>query len=87
MSSLSDQDKQNMIETYRGVVYPNQLDHMVLYVEKKIICFQHVMYNSETNHEIANTELKAAHIDRIMRKACPLPDNINKRYRELRKFI
>jgi acyl-CoA thioester hydrolase len=128
-----------MMETYRGVVYPNQLDHMghmnvqwyvskfdeatwhlfssigistdyirknnkgmaaveqitkykmeavagdlivvrskVLEVKNKIVRYLHVMYNAETNEEIANTELVAAHIDTQARKACPLPDDIKK---------
>jgi len=41
------------------------------------------MYNAETNREIANAELKAAHIDRIKRKAGPLPDTIIEKCREL----
>ncbi len=114
-----------MIETYRGVVYPNQLDHMehmnvqwytskfdeatwhlfsrlgissdyirnnnrgmaaleqttlykaevlsgdllvvkskVLEVKDKTIRFLHVMFNAETEAEVATTELVAVHLDR-----------------------
>lgn len=126
-----------MIETYRGIVYPGQLDHMghmnvqwytskfdegtwhlfslvgitsnyirqnnrgmaaleqttkyksevmagdllvvksnILEVKDKVIRFIHVMYNSESGVEVATTELIAAHIDRLIRKACPFPEAI-----------
>ncbi len=124
-----------MIETYRGVVYPNQLDHMghmnvqwytskfdeatwhifsylginntymrenncgmaaleqttkymaevmpgdllfikteVLEVGNKTIRFKHHMYDAETNNLSATSELVGAHLDRIKRKATPLPE-------------
>jgi acyl-CoA thioester hydrolase len=126
-----------MIETYRGVVYPYQIDHMghmnvqwytekfdegtwhlfstlgittnyirennkgmaaleqttkyksevlsgdllivkskILEVKDKTIRFFHVMYNAETETEVATSELVAAHFDRKQRKACSLPENI-----------
>lgn len=135
-----------MIETYRGVVYPNQLDHMghmnvqwytakfdegtwhlfsaigitsdyirrnnrgmaaleqttkykmevmagdllvvkskVLEVKNKTIRYLHVMYNAETDQEVATSELVAAHLDRIERRACPLPEDIKKNGMELMK--
>lgn len=128
-----------MIETYRGVVYPNQLDHMghmnvqwytskfdegtwhlfsaigitseyirtnnkgmaaveqltkyksevmsgdllvvksqVLEIKDKVVRFIHIMHNSETDAEVATSELTAVHIDRNARKACAIPENIKK---------
>ena len=129
-----------MIETYRGTVYPNQLDHMghmnvqwytakfdegtwqlfssvgitpsyirennrgmagleqttkykaevmagdllhikskILEVKDKTIRFIHIMYNSETEIEVATSELIVVHLDRVQRKACPLPKAINEK--------
>lgn len=126
-----------MIETYRGVVYPNQIDHMghmnvqwytakfdeatwhlfsavgitneyiqdnhrgmaaleqitkykseviagdllvikskIIEVKNKTLRFLHVMYNAETEKEVATSELLGVHIDRLKRKSCILPDNI-----------
>jgi acyl-CoA thioester hydrolase len=127
----------SMIETYKGVVYPNQLDHMdhmnvqwytskfdeatwhlflavgitngyiienrrgmaaieqitkyksevvagdlllikskILEVGEKTIRFLHIMYNAETEQEVATSELLGVHLDREKRKSCALPDNI-----------
>ena len=129
-----------MIETYRGVVYPYQLDHMghmnvqwytskfdegtwhlfalagltsdyfkennrgmaaleqttkykaelmagnlivikskFLEVRDKTIRFFHSMENAETGVEAATTELVAAHMDRDLRKACSLPEDIREK--------
>jgi acyl-CoA thioester hydrolase len=126
-----------MIETYRGVVYPHQLDHMdhmnvqwytskfdegtwhlfstvgitsayirktnrgmaaveqttkykaeamsgdllvvksmILEIKDKAIRFFHVMYNTETEIEVATSELVGVHIDRNERKACSIPEDI-----------
>lgn len=126
-----------MIETYRGVVYPNQIDHMghmnvqwytakfdeatwhlfsavgitnkyiqdnqrgmaaleqitkykseviagdllvikskIIEVKDKTLRFLHVMYNAETEKEVATSELLGVHLDRLKRKSCILPDNI-----------
>ena len=127
----------DMIETYRGVVYPNQLDHMehmnvqwyaakfdeatwhlfsaigitseylreqnrgmaaleqttkyksevrsgellvvkskVIEIGGKIIKFLHIMYNAESMQEVATTEIVAVHMDRGIRKSCPLPTSV-----------
>ena len=126
-----------MIETYRGVVYPNQIDHMghmnvqwytarfdeaawhlfsavgitnkyiqdnqkgmaaleqitkyksevtagdlivikskIIEVKDKTLRFLHIMYNAETEKEVATSELLGVHLDRSKRKSCNLPDNI-----------
>jgi acyl-CoA thioester hydrolase len=126
-----------MIETYRGVVYPYQLDHMdhmnvqwytskfdqatwhlistvgitneyirnnqrgmaaleqttkyqsevmagdllvikskILEVTEKTIRFLHIMYNTETEREVATSELLAVHLDREKRKSCAFPEDI-----------
>lgn len=135
-----------MIETYRGVVYPAQLDHIghmnvqyytskfdeatwhlfakigitpgyirgqkkgmvaveqhikyksevlagdllvikshVLEMREKVIRFEHVMYNTETNNEVATCELTGVHIDREIRKSCPFPAEIFQKGVELSK--
>jgi len=129
-----------MIETYRGAVYPNQLDHMghmnvqwytakfdegswqlfssvgitpsyirennkgmagleqttkykaevmagdllhikskIIEVKDKTIRFIHIMYNSETGIEVATSEFIVVHLDRVQRKACPLPKAISEK--------
>ncbi|MEH0020637.1 MAG: thioesterase family protein [Desulfobacter sp.] len=126
-----------MIETYRGVVYPNQIDHMdhmnvqwytakfdeatwhlfsavgitsayirennrgmaaleqitkytsevsagdllviksqMLAVKEKTLRFLHIMYNAETDKEVASSELLGVHLDRGKRKGCALPSDI-----------
>jgi len=126
-----------MIETYRGVVYPNQIDHMdhmnvqwytskfdeatwhlfsavgitnkyihdnkrgmaaleqitkykseviagdllvikskILEVKNKTLRFFHIMYNAETEKEVATSEFVGAHLDRMKRKSCSFPENI-----------
>jgi acyl-CoA thioester hydrolase len=135
-----------LIETYRGVVYPAQLDHIghmnvqyytskfdeatwhlfakigitpgyirgqkkgmaaveqhikyksevlagdllvikshVLEMREKVIRFEHVMYNTETNNEVATCELTGVHIDREIRKSCPFPAEIFQKGVELSK--
>lgn len=126
-----------MIETYRGVVYPYQIDHMkhmnvrwytskfdegtwqlfsligittryirenqkgmaaveqhikycseavagdllvvkskVLEIKNKSIRFSHIMYNTETEIELATCELVGVHIDPVERKSYPIPEKI-----------
>jgi len=126
-----------MIETYRGIVYPHQLDHMdhmnvqwytskfdeatwhlmsaigvtqdylrkhnkglaaleqkTLYkievragellvvrsrvnqIRNKIVRFEHRMFNTESNEEVANMELVGVHMDRDVRKSSPFPDQV-----------
>jgi acyl-CoA thioester hydrolase len=135
-----------LFETYRGVVYPAQLDHIghmnvqyyvskfdeatwhlfakigitpayireqkkgmaaveqhikyksevmagdllviksrFLEVREKVIRFEHIMYNAETNVEVASCELSGVHMDREIRKACPLPKEIFQKGKELSK--
>lgn len=133
-----------MIETYRGVVYPNQIDHMnhmnvqwytgkfdeatwhlfsavgitnryiqdnqrgmaaleqttkyksevvagdllviksrILEVKSKTLRFIHVMFNAETQTEVATSELLGVHLDRTKRKSCAFPENITAACRAL----
>ncbi len=135
-----------MIETYRGIVYPAQLDHIghmnvqyyiakfdeatwhlfanigitpgyireqkkgmaaveqhikykvevlagdllviesrVLEMREKVIRFEHVMYNAETNIEVASCKLTGVHLDREIRKSCPFPAEIFQKGVELSK--
>lgn len=48
----------------------------MLEVKDKTLRFIHTMYNAETEHEVATSELVGAHLDRIKRKACSFPDDI-----------
>ena len=131
---------ETQIETYRGVVYPWQMDHMdhmnvqfytarfdeatwhlfaalgmttsyfkanrrgmaaleqrtlykrelhagalirisseLLEMKPKTIRFLHRMYDTESEEEVATTELVGAHIDTGARKAVAFPDDIVKR--------
>lgn len=133
-----------MIETYRGVVYPNQIDHMnhmnvqwytskfdeatwhlfsavgitnkyiidnergmaaleqitkykaeviagdllvikskFLEITEKTLRFLHIMYNAETEREVATSELLGVHLDRIKRKSCIFPGNITSKCEKL----
>lgn len=133
-----------MIETYRGVVYPNQIDHMdhmnvqwytskfdeatwhlfsavgitakyirdnqrgmaaleqitkykseviagdllviksqILEIKDKTLRFFHVMYNAETEKEVATSEFLGVHLDRIKRKSCIFPEYIQTKCKEL----
>ena len=135
-----------MIETYRGIVYPAQLDHIghmnvqyytskfdeatwhlfakigitpgyirkqkkgmaaveqhikyksevvagdllvikshVLEMKEKVIRFEHVMYNAETNTEVATCVLTGVHIDGEIRKSCSFPAEIFQKGVELSK--
>ena len=132
-----------MIETYRGVVYPDQIDHMghmnvrwytakfdeatwhlfsavgitnryiqdnqkgvaaleqhtkykaevvagdllvikskILEVTDKTLRFFHVMYNAETEKEVATSEFLGIHLDRLKRKSCVFPQNIKSKCEE-----
>lgn len=130
-----------MIETYRGVVYPNQMDHMnvqwytskfdevtwhlfsavgitnryirenkrgmaaleqitkyksevvsgdllviqskILEVKEKTLRFLHRIINSETETEVATSELLGVHLDRRNRKSCIFPDDIRAKCEKL----
>ena len=133
-----------MIETYRGVVYPHQIDHMqhmnvqwytarfdeatwhlmsrvgitvtymdendkgmaaveqttkykaevksgdllvikskFLEVKDKAVRFLHIMYNPETEQEVATSELVGVHIDTITRKSCPFEREMKESCRTL----
>lgn len=135
-----------MIETYRGIVYPSQIDHIghmnvqyytakfdeatwnlfaeigitptymreqnkgmaaleqhityksevvagdllviksrILEMREKVIIFEHIMYNSETNEEAAICKLTGVHLDRELRKSCPFPAKIFNKGMELSK--
>ncbi|MCH9029217.1 MAG: thioesterase family protein [Bacteroidetes bacterium] len=56
-----------------------------LEVRKKVIRFEHIMYNAETNVEVASCELTGVHMDREKRKSCPLPTEIFQKGVELSK--
>lgn len=133
-----------LLETYRGVVYPWQCDHMghmnvmwyvgkfdeatwnlfaamgmtasflrgnrrgmsavqqnisyrrectagdtvavrssVLEMREKVLRFAHEMRDAESGEIVAVCELTGVHIDTAKRKACPFPDSILQRGREL----
>ena len=133
-----------MIETSRGVVYPNQIDNMehmnvqwytakfdeatwhlfsavgitnnyihenqrgmaaleqitkyksevisgdllviksnILEIKDKTLRFFHIMYNAETEEEVATSELLGVHLDRVKRKSCIFPDDIKTKCKKL----
>ena len=45
----------------------------IVEVKAKTIRFTHVMRNSETGTELAVAHMVGAHLDRQLRKSCPLP--------------
>lgn len=46
----------------------------LLAVTNKTLRFHHAMHNAETDVLVATTELVGTHLDRVLRKASPLPD-------------
>jgi acyl-CoA thioester hydrolase len=48
----------------------------ILEVTEKTIRFLHIMYNAETESEVATSELLAVHLDREKRKSCAFPEDI-----------
>jgi acyl-CoA thioester hydrolase len=51
----------------------------VLEVREKVIRFVHEMRNEETNEVAAMTILTGVHLDTVMRKSCPFPEEILER--------
>ena len=45
----------------------------ILEVKEKLIRFRHFMYEASQDKLLATSELLGAHLDRKIRKACPLP--------------
>jgi acyl-CoA thioester hydrolase len=56
-----------------------------LEVREKVIRFEHIMYNAETNIEVASCELTGVHMDKEIRKSCPFPAEIFQKGVELSK--
>ena len=52
-------------------------------VREKSIKFFHEMINEETNEIAAVTFLSGVHIDTILRKACPIPEDFRKQAEKL----
>ena len=48
----------------------------ILEVKDKTLRFFHVMYNAETEKEVATSELLGVHLDRKKRKSCIFPEDI-----------
>ena len=57
----------------------------VIEMKEKVIRFEHIMYNAETNVELAVADQIGIHIDRQRRESCPFPPNILQRGIELSK--
>jgi len=55
----------------------------VLEIREKVIRFFHEMYNDETGHVSASTEITAVHMDTVRRKSCPFPVQTFERARAL----
>jgi len=55
----------------------------VLEVREKTIRFAHRMDNDETGQVAATTMLTAVHLDLVARRACPLPDDVRTRARQM----
>jgi acyl-CoA thioester hydrolase len=52
-------------------------------MREKVLRFVHEMRNTESGEIVAVCELTGVHIDTVKRKACPFPDSILQRGREL----
>jgi acyl-CoA thioester hydrolase len=55
----------------------------VLEMRDKVVRFVHEMRDSESGEILAVCELTGVHIDTVKRKACPFPDSVLQRGREL----
>jgi acyl-CoA thioester hydrolase len=55
----------------------------VLEVRAKVLRFRHEMIKVETGEVAATSELTGVHLDRSLRRACPLPDEVAGRAREM----
>ena len=72
---------------YRREVLAGTLLHVtteLLEVGRKSIRFLHRMYDSETEEEVATTELVGVYFDTVQRTSTPLPDVVRARAEELR---
>ena len=56
----------------------------IIEVKDKTLRFLHVMFNAETEKEIATSELLGIHLDRTTRKSCIFPKKIKV---ECEKFV
>ena len=45
-------------------------------VKPKVITYKHIMYNGETDEQVAEMLLTVIHINTITRKACSIPEEI-----------
>ncbi|MDJ0757275.1 MAG: thioesterase family protein [Ardenticatenaceae bacterium] len=49
-------------------------------VRPKVLKYRHVMFDGATNEQVAEMLLTAIHIDTTLRKSCPLPPDILKKF-------
>ncbi len=64
---------------YKSEVMAGELlviDTEILEMREKTVRFRHTMRRAGSGETVAETDLVAAHLDRIERKACPFPDHI-----------
>ena len=45
-------------------------------VKHKVLKYRHIMYNGETNEQVAEMLLTVIHIDTVTRKSCDIPKGI-----------
>jgi acyl-CoA thioester hydrolase len=55
----------------------------IIEVKSKTIRFVHVMFNAETEKQVATSELLGVHFDRAKRKSCDFPDYIKAKCEKL----
>lgn len=48
----------------------------ILEVRRKVLRFEHEMLHTETGARAATTDVVGVHIDRELRKSCPLPEDV-----------
>ena len=51
-------------------------------VKSKVLKYKHIMYNGETNEQVAEMLLTVIHIDAVTRKSCDIPKGILSNMRE-----
>jgi len=72
--------------TYKKELLASNLVHIrsgILEVKEKTIRIFHEMFNSETNELAATSMLLGVHLDTVVRKAAPLPEEIAAKAREM----
>jgi acyl-CoA thioester hydrolase len=85
------EQKRGMVAVEQNLAYQRELlagdlvliRSWVLEVRAKVLRFRHEMIKVETGEVAATCELTGVHLDRSVRRACALPDEVAGRAREM----